>query len=612
MAAVAVAPGAAAQTPATEQASTLAPAADVLARRIADAWRPLQRSDGTFRDAVRDADPGPWRDPGGAGTLGAALMLHGLRTNSSWAVRSGLKAVESYARRPIKPGYKQVFQTLTLALAYDAGIRRLGGDARWRRVRPLLERRLRQVRFKVIGGGRAYYNYYLVEALGALLATEHPLRSRDPRSMLHDPAAARRRARRFLTYSLPGYALPDTTRFGAVPLTLLSDPPGNPPAYHAFSLGLLAQSLSLLGPRRSLADAHELLDRMARASWAFMAPDGDVSWFGRSQEQAWTLAMTAAGTAIAARLRDEEGIEAERMRSTGLRALDRMGRVHASRSFGVAITPGLAAGVTPRAVAGLDPYVTGTAYTGLTLLGLEWLLGDRSATQPFTVRPAGADADGAFRLARSGGFLTVRRGDVWFAVKREPGRKPRAGSDHSRDLRYDAGLNGLQVRGPGGDWADVLPPRPFTRADSGADAAGPVIARRGRERADGVPAIAVDRTTGRVTLVARPRRQPGALARRGGPTRFTPVACGVRIEVTANAGERWWYSVFFRGAPRVDGQAITDGRQRVTVSAPFRFALLGRYASGLDRALRRVRISVTAPVAGPLSFTVCREGMPSA
>ena len=56
-------------------------------------------------------------------------MLHGLRTNSPAVIRSGLRAVESYARRPTKPGYKQVFQTLTLAIAYDAGIRRLKNAA---------------------------------------------------------------------------------------------------------------------------------------------------------------------------------------------------------------------------------------------------------------------------------------------------------------------------------------------------------------------------------------------------------------------------------------------------------------------------------------------------
>ena len=158
----------------------------------------------------------------------------------------------------------------------------------------------------MLGSGRAYYNYYLVEALGALLATEHPLRSGNPHAMLHDPAATRRRVRRFLAYSLPAHALPGTTGSGGIAMTLLSDPPGNPPAYHTFSLGLLAQALLVLGPQRSLRQARTLLDRMARASSAFMAPDGDVAWFGRSQEQSWGLAMTASGSAIAARLRPGE------------------------------------------------------------------------------------------------------------------------------------------------------------------------------------------------------------------------------------------------------------------------------------------------------------------
>ena len=179
------------------------------------------------------------------------------------------------------------------------------------------------------------------------------------------------------------------------------------------------------------------------------------------------------------------------MRSTALRALERLGTTHASRTYGVAITPSVARGVTRSAVLGLDTYVTGTAYTGLTLLGLEWLMADRSATTPFTVTRLGAETSGAFRLARSGEFSTVRRGNVWYAVKRELEQRPAAGSDHSHDLRYDAGLNGLKVRDASGIWTDILPPRPFTnvrtmstrrdrRSSNAARSSGPKV--RGRSR----------------------------------------------------------------------------------------------------------------------------------
>lgn len=608
---VATSPAGAAERMPVGQQATLAPTADVLARRIADAWRPLQRQDGNFRDAVRDADPLPWRDPRGAGTLGAALVMHGLRTDRDWAVAAGLKAVEFYARMPLKQDYKQVFQTLTLATAYDLGVRRLRGDPRFRRLRPLLERRLRQVSFKVMGGGRDYYNYYLVEALGALIATEHPLRSGRRDAMLHDPAAAKRRARRFLAYDLPGQSLQGTTGADGAALTLLSDPPGNPPAYHAFSSGLLAQALLRVAPHPSQRSVRTLFDRMARASWASMAPDGDVAWFGRSQEQSWALAMSAAGAAIAARLRPAEDPEAARMRTTALRALERLETTHASARFGVAITPSIANGVTRSAVLGLDTYVTGTAYTGLTLLGLEWLMADRSATTPFAVTRLGAETSGAFRLARTGEFTTVRRGDVWYAVKREPEQRPAAGSDHSHDLRYDAGLNGLKVRDGSGTWTDVLPPRPFTDVRTDVDTAGPTLVQRGSVvRPEGARPLQVDPGRGTVTLTARLRRHNGEVVRSNLPMRFLPAGCGVRIEVPAKAGEQWWYSVFFRATPRVEPSAITDGVQRVTVNAPFGAQTLSLYASGLETGLRRVRITATPAGTGPLTFTICRDGVP--
>lgn len=613
LAATPVAPHAAAAAVPVGQTTTLAPTVDALTRQIADAWRPLQRADGNFRDAVRDADPLPWRDPRGAGPLGAALILHGLRTKRAWAVDAGLRAVEFYATRPLKPDYKQVFQTLTLAVAYDAGLRSLPRNKRFRRLRPLLERRLRQVQFKVMGGGREYYNYYLVEALGALIATEHPLRSANPKAMLYDPAAARRRARRFLAYDLPGHALRGTTGAGGLALTLLSDPPGNPPAYHAFSSGLLAQSLERIGTDPAHRPVRSLFDRMARATWALMAPDGDVAWFGRSQEQSWTLAMAAAGAASAARLRPAEDLDAARMRTAALRALERLQTLHASSPFGIAITPSVAAGVTRAAVLGMDTYVTGTSYTGLTLLGLEWLARDASATTPFTVTRLGAETSGAYRLARTGEFTTVRHGNVWFAVKREPEQQPAAGSDHSHDLRYDAGLNAVKLRDRAGIWTDVLPPRPFTNARTDVDTAGPTLALRGSVvRPEGMRPLQVDPGLGTVTLTVRLRGHDGRVVRRNLPMRFFPTACGVRIDVPATAGERWWYSVFFRGTPRVEGAAITDGLQRVEVGSPFTTQLLSLYASGMETGLRRVRITATPTVTGPLTFTICKDGVPSA
>jgi hypothetical protein len=599
-----------AQAPAGE--TTLAAEATGLAALIADSWRGRQEPGGAFTDDVRRADPLPWRDTYGSVMLGAGLLFHGTRTGQPWAVRAGLRAVEDALRGPLKRDQRQVFQTLAFGTVYDLGMRRLRTDPGFRRLRPLLERRLRGLSFQAIGGGRAYYNYYLVEAAGVLAITRHPLRSRTRGALLRDPAASRRTVRRMLSYQLPRYALSGTTEYDAVRLTLISDPPSNPPAYHAFSTALLGRSIALLGDRGITTATRKLLERAGRASWALMSPTGDVSWFGRSQEQSWTLATTASGLAAASDLRRVSAETKARLRSTALRALQRLRAAYLSARYGLAITPSVRDGVTRQAILGLDRYVAMASYTGLTLLGLEWLLDSPSATVPFTPVRIGADRDRAFRLARDHEFTTVRHGDVWYAVAREPEDEPKAGSDHSHDLRYDAGLNRMEVRVPGGTWESVFPPRPFTDVRTDVDTAGPTlaVARGPAVRPEGTRPLQVEPVRGEVTLTVKLARHDGRVLATGIPYRYRPVGCGVRLEVPSTPGRDWWYSVFFRGSPRRDGDAVTDGHQRVSVDAPFKEQqLASSYSSGMDARLTRVRLTIT-PAREAFSVTFCREGVP--
>ena len=63
-------------------------------------------------------------------------------------------------------------------------------------------------------------------------------------------------------------------------------------------------------------------------------------------------------------------------------------------------------------------------------------------------------------------FAVVRKGAVWFAVRRSSSRR------RADDLRYDFGLVALQGR-VDGRWRDVLRIRP--RQLKGRDSAGPTM-----------------------------------------------------------------------------------------------------------------------------------------
>jgi hypothetical protein len=319
--------------------------------------------------------------------------------------------------------------------------------------------------------------------------------------------------------------------------------------------------------------------------------------------------MTASGLSAAAGLRRVSAASRIQLRSAALRALRRLRTHHASARYGLAITPSLRDGTTRAAVAGLDRYVSMASYTGLTLLGLEWLLASPSAAVPFVPAATGADRDGAFRLARTHEFTTIRHGEVWFAVARDPEVEPKEGSDHSHDLRYDAGLNSVEVRAADGTWESVFPPRPFTDDRNDVDTAGPTLVQRGPAvRPEGERPLEVDPAAGRATLTVRLARHDGRVAARHLPYLYRPVGCGVRLEVPSARGVAWWYSVFFRGTPRRDGAAVTDGHQRVTLDAPFEVQRLGSYHSGMDAHLTRVRLTIT-PERERFAVTFCREGM---
>ncbi len=635
-------------------AGTPGAAAVSIADRVVKAWtRPgLQRSDGQFSDYIlntRGLTNRSARDHYGPAMLGVALVLDGLRTRNRTVVLKGLNAVKWAANNPWRDtrdkwGDKSfeaqgiVFEDMALAVGYDEAWARLANDKAYRPYVVAWVTRLRKIRNRLypkattaVEGTRPYYNWFLVEGLAvaalwdlSLSGPDHPhLTSSSPGAVLAHPEAYVNDVVSYLNDHFGGdYTNFQVTHYGGLDLGLLSDPPENPPAYDILSLSLFSKIVAIVSDK--IQAGRKQLDELGLGAWALMAPDGDVSWFGRSQEQSWTLGMAASGLFRISRTQGIDRPDAGRMRSAAARALARLQQSYlSSKAPGLWITPSLEQHVTRVATnEGMDVYATAAGYTGLTLLGLEWVAEDAAAAEPTATEGIAADAEnGGYRLGTSNGSFIMRRtGDVWFSVKSAPALD---NTDYSRDLRYESGLTAVQVHDQGG-WHRLMPPRPNTNNTRnrhfGYDPVGPVLITRSGAVLRSVGGVA-DKEDGIGGVLLRAKYAAYNTTPTGAPhdVHYKPVGCGVQIIVDAHKGERWQYSAFFDGKPTGNASdRLTHRGQIVRAWGPD--GKPGRivpgdnstYASGEQQNLYRRRFDITAAQDGPVTFQVCRPGQPGA
>jgi hypothetical protein len=251
-------------------------------------------------------------------------------------------------------------------------------------------------------------------------------------------------------------------------------------------------------------------------------------------------------------------------------------------------------------VKGVDGYSGAVAFTGLTLVALEWAL-DEMDTQggDRKVGTIGADRNSAAVASQGESQLgIVRRGDVWFAVKRQ------ASSKRKNDMRYDFGLVALK-RKSGDAWTDVLRLRPVT--SQRPDTVGPILRSGGTE---GLPRGERLRARGAtVTVSGGYRTRQRQWLRRGVRWTWKATSCGAQLSFRARAGDRYEYSTFFvddGSTPKLSGKLLSDERQRVSFSrAPLRVATGGGYVSGLDPKLLRSRAILSGGSGGVVRITTC-------
>ena len=589
--------------PATETQTAPSSGWRALATDMARPWPDLQRRDKTFSDYVVAANPhGPPRDPYGRAFMGLALLQAGLRDDDQAQISAGLASIGASAAHP-GPRDRIIFENLALETAYNLARAKLNGDDRFAKIRGPLETRMKRISVVQFGGTRPYYNYHLVESAGLVELLASGLRSKAPGSALADRRRTKRLVTDLVNRTIPRVAARYATPDAAGRLTLVSDPPWNPPAYDAFSLALLARIVDRLGPAAG-ERPREVMRAMARSLWALASPEGSVSYYGRSQEQAWTLTMTAYGALAAAHLPGTSQADAARFEALADRALTRLRERYAGGRFGFWITPSLAHGIRA-AIPGLDAYAAASSYSGLTLVGLAWALDEMGDREP-APGPLAADRTGVHRVgAGESTVLTVRTPFLWYAVKQGPGAYVRGVGDYRDDVRYDSGLIALEAIDLAGPPAAIIPLRPHQLR--GDDRSAPVLLRgRGAGRFWGTrlraAADAVELSGG--------FRAGDRWLRRGVRIRYEPTGCGLRETIPTRRGDRLVRMLWFRGSPKRSsgGTVLSDGVQRVTLSAaPTASAKRAGYASGTESRLTRVALRFRG-TGKPLTFTYCRAG----
>jgi hypothetical protein len=555
---------------------------DGLVDALAQPWPALQQADGRFYDYVSGQADSHGRY--GEAMLGVALMEAGLRTGNRARVDAGLRAV-GYAVGRIDrlSAQPSVFENFALAAGYNTARARLAGDAHFEAVRPAWAAALRGIEPIYLRGRRTYWNKHIVEAAAVLELLRTGLRSTHEGAWLAERGHALRRAAGLVNRIVPGLTEDKRGETIGGRTLVLSDPPTNPIAYHALSLAFYARAVRLLG-RDATAGARRTLAAAARASWTLTGPDGDLAYAGRSQDQSWTLAMTAYGATATGQVVSRR--DAGRLHSLAARALSRLRSAYAVTGEGLGIVPALRH-APPAWYPGLDGYAGATVYNGLTLLMLVEMAELGVGRREDGGMASDLDGLGAVLRADHGDMAVARRGDVWFAVRR---RRSAA------DLRYDFGIVAAKLRTAGG-WTDVSPHRPKANGPS----AGPTLLAAGWAYEPYGAKLAA--RAGAVTLTGG----FGGASRKA-TFRYTAIDCGVRLAFEATEGDTYRYSAFFPSAsqPAQTGPGTVAGqRQRVTVNAPVQVDFSHGFASAVEPNLVRADMTFAVDRTGTVTIDTC-------
>jgi hypothetical protein len=590
-----------------------------LSRDMAAPWPKVQKANGHFRSGV------------GGGTrygdsmLGFALIQQGISENDEALIKSGMQGMAFAVPRLALHSRPSIFEAMAVVGVYNLrGDPRVGNDPTFKRLKPKMEDYLRSFTLVRLPATTYYGNHWLVEAVMVQEMLKTGLHSDDKDAVVGGlREKANQLSEDLINKRIPAMAKQKGVHVDGARAFVLSDPPDDPLAYQGLSYGFYARAIRLLGPRANDA-AKRTLHEIGNASLYLAAPDGDLAYFGRNQEQAWALASTAYGAEVTASLANDPKVEG-RFRALAQRAYTRLRDAYGIGRFGLNITPGIKAGRTSGAK-GVDGGAGGPSFGGLTLLFTDWALPEiaRAKTKPTRIY---SDEPGGVLLSRGDSrFAVVRRADEWYAIRVSTSGK------HPEELRNDFGLMDLKRKQSNGTWENVVRLRPITRGDGDpADSAGPVLLQPNGQKAFPFGASAKLSRGGTLTMTGGWRGKPtpfkrivahldsgiivraldftpGVLARSGVTYTYKPTSCGVQLSFPARAGDSIEYSLFLKTAetpPQITATSVSDALSRTTFNRPATVKLEPGYASGLDGKLTRARITFRNLSAGPVRITAC-------
>lgn len=551
--------------------------ADALGRTAFEGLAASQRPDGLWDDPVG-------RVVGGSGlpTL-AWVALHQLRHADGGAELRRTAAAQTLAHGSGASVILNWPLAMAVAMDLDMALPDMRDDLR-RRVLRWTAGHAAGIADRCFKNPACFNNYKVADAVLNLELARSGLRSDVAGARLADPDGLRARTLTWLGSGLVGAAR--STGLLVLPgrpaqrTAILSDPEAYPLAYQALCTAWAVRAVVLAGP----AAPAGLRVVVRRALWtlvALTAPDGELSWSGRGQGQAWTLSAVlyaaAAGSRVYADTDPQLAARLRRLADIELVAL--RGR----------LTGGVLQ-VVPAGNAdtsGLDHYYS---VAGSTALALTWLEMARDEL-PDPAAPRlriGSEIDRAtFADGATTGIVTRRVGRLWLALRMR--------QDHRRDPRQDFGLVRALRLDPGG-WRELRPLRPGplsspTAAARRVPTGGPALIRRGivmRPRATGWRVVprGIELTgswhvAGNGTIPAR--------------WRFTAVDGGVTLRSTCPARTRLRFTEWLPRAGRLVRARATvrRGPWRVTFSRPVQTrALPDVYANARQGSLRAWQIGV--------------------
>ena len=207
------------------------------------------------------------------------------------------------------------------------------------------------------------------------------------------------------------------------------------------------------------------------------APDGDLGFFGRSQELSWSLSYAAFAAQEAIALPGSSGQQDGRWQALSDRMVSRLRDDYGVGPNGLYVLPALR-DFKGEFFRGRDGYVGATSFNGLTLLPLDWAA-RAMAGAPRSPGELLGDRDGE-RLVSfgEGRYAVVRRGSLWWAIKQTTSAAFRHHPEESA-LRSDTGVVALKELDAKGRWRDLMPLRPRTTGTA-VQSLGPILRRSGR------------------------------------------------------------------------------------------------------------------------------------